>query len=42
MDDENWFTVGKPKKVKSGENKAEIGEEIGVNFCPLLFFCVYF
>lgn len=22
MDDDNWFTVGKPKKVKSGENKS--------------------
>lgn len=26
MDDDNWFTVGKPKKIKTGEKKIEIGE----------------
>lgn len=26
MDEDNWMTVGKPKKVKSGEIKTENGE----------------
>lgn len=25
MEEENWFTVGKPRKVKSGENKTVNG-----------------
>lgn len=26
MDDDNWLTVGKPKKIKTGEKKIENGE----------------
>lgn len=37
MDEDNWMTVGKPKKVKSGEINTENGELF--NSLLLVYFC---
>lgn len=36
MDDDNWLTVGKPKKVKTGANKI-VEEEKKGKFCNFNF-----
>lgn len=46
MEEGNWFTVGKPKKVKSSENKAaEVanGEKFSVvDNCAMIYMsCVF-